>query len=235
MEIVRAAVLGGYGFSLLLVLIVITALIHEAGHAIAWTLVGARVREVGYARPHQAALRVKVGEFTIAFNPFTTVAYTLIEHGSERTQRMSKLQKVFVHGAGIGANILAAAVGLAFRSPFMHLFAVSCAMLAFQNMLFEDGKRIFAALSGSQIPVGHFAAEPAHKYSNSGGPLPCRQTATALVGVLCRKESPGEAAEYPREFRRPGIEHSRGGRLVPRPLGIIRGDAMAQTAGTTGE
>jgi Peptidase family M50 len=149
MDIFGATALAGVGSFLLLALTVVTALVHEAGHALAWTLAGAHVREVGYADPYGAALRIKVGELTIAFNPFTVFAYTLIEGSEEQLSPPSKLQRICVHGAGIGANILAAAIGLVFNDPFMHLFAVSSAVLAVQNILFQDGERIVAALSES--------------------------------------------------------------------------------------
>ncbi len=149
MDILRAAALAGAGSLFLLVLTVVSAFVHEAGHAIAWTLAGARVREVGYAKPYGAALRLKAGELTIAFNPFTVFAYTLIEGSTEQLSPASKLQNIFVHGAGIGANVLAAAIALGFSDPLMHLFAVSSAILVVQNVLFEDGRRVFLALSGS--------------------------------------------------------------------------------------
>lgn len=149
MGIVSTIVLAGVGWSLLLALNVAVALIHEAGHAIAWTLAGARVREVGYARPGGAALRIKVGKLTIAFNPFTVFAYTLIEGSREQLSPPSRLQRILLHGAGISANLLAAAIGLAFNDPCLHLFAIFSAVLAFQNIFFTDGSRIMSALSKS--------------------------------------------------------------------------------------
>jgi len=67
----------------------------------------------------------------------------------EQLRPASRSQRVFVHGAGIAANVLVAAVALPFSAPIMHLFAGSSATLAVQNLLFHDGRRIFAALSGS--------------------------------------------------------------------------------------
>ncbi len=151
MGFVSTIVLAGVGSFFLLVLNVVVALIHEAGHAIAWSLAGARVREIGYARPYGPALRVKVGKLTIAFNPFTIFAYTLIEGSREQLRPPSRLQRILLHGAGIGANLLAAAVGLAFKDPLLHLFAVSSAVLAFQNIFFKDGSKIMSALSKSKM------------------------------------------------------------------------------------
>ncbi len=149
MGILSAIAAAGLGSSCVFLLTVVTASIHEAGHAIAWTLAGARVREVGYARPHGAALRFKVGRLTIAFNPFAIFAYTLIEGSKEQLSPPSRLQRILLHGAGIGANLLAAALGLAFNDPLLHLFAVSSAVLAVQNIFFRDGERMLAALSKS--------------------------------------------------------------------------------------
>jgi len=149
MVILSAIAAAGLGSSFVFLLTIITALIHEAGHAIAWTLAGARVREVGYARPHGAALRVKVGKLTIAFNPFAIFAYTLIEGSKEQLSPPSRLQKILLHGAGIGANLLAATLALVFKDPLLHLFAVSSAVLAVQNIFFRDGERMLAALSNS--------------------------------------------------------------------------------------
>ncbi|HET9177821.1 MAG TPA: site-2 protease family protein [Terriglobia bacterium] len=148
MNILGAVAAAGVGSSCIFLLTIVTAMVHEAGHAIAWTLAGARVREVGFARPHGPALRVKIGKLTIAFNPFTVFAYTLIE-GSNEQLTPSRSQRLLLHGAGIGANLLAAALGLAFNDPMVHLFAVSSAVLAFQNMFFKDGERMLAALSNS--------------------------------------------------------------------------------------
>lgn len=149
MDIFGVTALAGVGSFFLLTLTIVTALVHEAGHAVAWTMAGARVREVGYANPHGIALRIKVGELTIAFNPFTIFAYTLIEGSTEQLRPHSKLQRIFVHGAGIGANVLAAAIALTFKDPLMHLFAISSVILAAQNILFQDGERIMSVLSGS--------------------------------------------------------------------------------------
>ena len=146
LSIVAAA---GVGSSFLLLLTIVTALIHEAGHAIAWSLAGARVREVGYARPHGIALRIKVGKLTVAFNPFTIFAYTLIEGSRDQLNPASRLQKVLLHGAGIGANLLAAAMGLFFKDPLLHLLALSSAVLAIQNLFFKDGERILDTLTQS--------------------------------------------------------------------------------------
>lgn len=149
MNILSTIVVAGLGSSCVLLLTVVTALIHEAGHAIAWSLAGARVLEVGYARPHGPALRVRVGKLTIAFNPFTIFAYTLIEGSREQLSPPSRLQRILLHGAGIGANLVAAALGLVFKDPLLHLFAVSSAVLAFQNIFFRDGEKMLAALSKS--------------------------------------------------------------------------------------
>src|SRR5215472_2481091 len=107
MNILGAIAAAGFASSCVFLLTVVTASIHEAGHAIAWTLAGAHVREVGYARPHGAALRVKVGRLTIAFNPFAIFAYTLIEGSKEQLSPPSRLQRILLHGAGIAANLLA--------------------------------------------------------------------------------------------------------------------------------
>ena len=135
--------------SFLFGLTVVTALIHEMGHAMAWALLGANVREVGYARPYRRALRMTIGELTIAFSPFTIFAYTLIEDSGERSRHFSRFQKILVHGAGIGANLLTAVFAALFGGPAGHLFAVFSASLAVQNVFFRDGKRILSALSGS--------------------------------------------------------------------------------------
>lgn len=149
MGILYTMTAAGTGLSFLFGLTVVTALIHEAGHAVAWTLLGAHVREVGYARPHRRAFRVKIGELTIAFNPFTIFAYTLIEDSREELRHLSRLQKIFVHGAGIGANLLTAAFAVLLGGPIGHFFAVFSAALAIQNSVLRDGKRILSAFSGS--------------------------------------------------------------------------------------
>lgn len=149
MDILCTMAVAGVGLSFLFVVTVITALIHEMGHAMAWVLLGAQVREVGYARPYKRALRMTIGGLTFAFNPFTAFAYTLIENSKERSQHFSRIQKILVHGAGIGANLLTAAFAVFVGGPVGHLFAIVSASLAVQNVLFRDGKRIFLALSGS--------------------------------------------------------------------------------------
>lgn len=149
MDIFSAMAVAGIGLSFLFSLTVITALIHEMGHAMAWALLGAHVREVGYARPYRRALRMTVGELTIAFNPFTIFAYTLIEDSRERSQHFSRLQKILVHGAGIGANMLMAVLAVLVGGPMGHLVAAFSASLAVQNVFFRDGKRMLSALSGS--------------------------------------------------------------------------------------
>lgn len=107
------------------------------------------MREVGFARPHGAALRLRVGKLTIAFNPFTIFAYTLVEGSNEQLSPPSRFQRVVLHGSGIAANLLAAALGLVFNDPLLHLFALASAVLAFQNIFFRDGERILSALSKS--------------------------------------------------------------------------------------
>lgn len=149
MGILCTMAVAGVGLSFLFGLTVVTALIHEAGHAMAWTLLGAHVREVGYARPHRPALRVTIGELTIAFNPFTIFAYTLIEDSRQTLRHLSRFQRIFVHGAGIGANLLTAAFAVLLGGPIGHFVAIFSASLAIQNAFFRDGKRIFSALSGS--------------------------------------------------------------------------------------
>lgn len=149
MEILCTIAVAGVVLSFFFGLTVITALIHEMGHAMAWALLGAQVREVGYARPYRRALRMTVGELTIAFNPFTIFAYTLIDDSRERSQHFSRFQKILVHGAGIGANLLTAGFAVFVGGPMGHLFAIFSASLAVQNVFFRDGKRIISALSES--------------------------------------------------------------------------------------
>lgn len=141
----------GAGWAVVCGLSVATALVHEAGHAVAWSLIGARVLEIGYANPGGRALRFKVGRLTFAFNPFTLFAYTLIDSPQEQLHQMTTAQRMFVHGAGIMANLLAAVLCLAFNHPCLHLFAIFSAVLAFQNIFFKDGSRIMSALSKSQM------------------------------------------------------------------------------------
>lgn len=139
----------GTGLSLLFTFTIATALIHEAGHAVAWTLAGARVREVGYGRPNAPALRINVGRLTIAFNPFTLFAYTVIEGSHEQFTSHSKWRRIFLHGAGIAANLLAAFLAMLWGGALAHFFAAFSAALAAQNILFQDGWRIFSAVSKS--------------------------------------------------------------------------------------
>lgn len=138
--------LTGAGWAILLGITVATALIHEAGHALAWSLIGAQVREVGYAKPGGLALRFKVGKLTFAFNPFTVFAYTLVKSPEGQIRSMTRVQRIFVHGAGIMANLLAAALALLLSGAVIHVFAAFSASLAFQNIFFQDGRRIFAVL-----------------------------------------------------------------------------------------
>ena len=149
MGILCTMAVAGVGLSFLFGLTVVTALIHEAGHAMAWTLLGAHVCEVGYARPYRPALRMTIGELTIAFNPFTVFAYTLVEDSKGRLRHFSRSQKILVHGAGIGANLLTAAFAVLLCGPIGHLFAIFSASLAIQNAFFRDGQRILSALSES--------------------------------------------------------------------------------------
>jgi hypothetical protein len=151
MDFVSLLAWTGAGWAVVFGLSVTTALIHEAGHALAWSLIGARIVEVGYANPGGRALRFKVGRLTFAFNPFTVFAYTLIESPGEQLHKMTTAQRMFVHGAGIMANLLAAGACLAIDSPYLHLFAAFSAVLAFQNVFFKDGSRIMSALSKSQM------------------------------------------------------------------------------------
>ncbi len=74
MDITTTLTLTAAGWAILIGLTVASALIHEAGHAVAWSLIGAQVREVGYATPGGPALRFRVGKLTFAFNPFTVFA-----------------------------------------------------------------------------------------------------------------------------------------------------------------
>lgn len=147
MSFICTLALTGAGWAVLFGLTVATALIHEAGHAVAWSLIGAQVREVGYAKPGGLALRLKVGKLTFAFNPFTVFAYTLVESPEEQLRSMTMVQRIFVHGAGILANLLATAPVLLLGGAVIHVFAAFSASLAVQNIFFQDGRRIFAALS----------------------------------------------------------------------------------------
>lgn len=142
MDFISTLALTGPGWAVLFGLTVTTALIHEAGHALAWILVGAQVREVGYAKPGGHALRLKIGKLTFAFNPFTVIAYTLVENPEEQIHSMSRIQRIFVHSAGIMANLLTASLVLLLSGAVIHVFAVFSASLAFQNIFFQDGKRI---------------------------------------------------------------------------------------------
>jgi len=151
MDFVSMLVFSGTGWAVIFGLTVAAALVHEAGHALAWSLIGAEVREVGYAKPGGPALRFRVGKFTFAFNPFTLFAYTLVESPGEQLHRMTTAQRMFVHGAGILANLLAAAIGLAFKNPCLHLFTLFSVLLAFQNIFFNDGSKMISALSKSQM------------------------------------------------------------------------------------
>jgi|YelNatPaOPRAMG01_1025707.scaffolds.fasta_scaffold13810_4 hypothetical protein len=146
MNLIYVLALTGAGWAALLGLVVVTALVHEAGHAAAWKLVGSQIRELGYATPGRRALRFRVGKLTFAFSPFTLFAYTIVETTEEQYRSMTRTQRVFVHGAGIVANILAAGLGLLVSSTASHVFAVFSASLAIQNIFFQDGKRIFAVL-----------------------------------------------------------------------------------------
>lgn len=92
-----------------------------------------------------------MGRLRFAFNPFTVFAYTLIDSPREELHKMTTAQRMFVHGAGILANLLAAALCLAFNNSCLHLFAAFSAVLAFQNIFFKDGSRIMSALSKSQM------------------------------------------------------------------------------------
>lgn len=147
MDLINTLTLTAAGWAVLIGLTVASALIHEAGHAIAWSLMGAQVQEVGYAKPGSTAFRFKVGKLTFAFNPFTVFAYTLVESPEEQLRSMTRVQRIFVHGAGIMANLLAAAVVLLLSGNVVHVFAAFSAALAVQNIFFQDGRRIFAALS----------------------------------------------------------------------------------------
>ncbi len=147
MDLINTLTLTAAGWAVLIGLTVASALIHEAGHAIAWSMMGAQVHEVGYAKPGGTALRFKVGKLTFAFNPFTVFAYTLVESPEEQLRSMTRVQRIFVHGAGIMANLLAAAVVLLLSGAVVHVFAAFSAALAVQNIFFQDGRRIFAALS----------------------------------------------------------------------------------------
>ena len=147
MDVITTLAVATTGWAVLVGLSVVSALIHEAGHAVAWSLIGAEVREVGYANPGGPALRFKLGKLTVAFNPFAVFAYTLVETPGEQLRNMTRVQRIFVHGAGIMANLLAAALVLLVSGALIHLFAAFSASLAVQNAFFRDGKRIFAALS----------------------------------------------------------------------------------------
>jgi len=146
MDVMTTLALTTAGWATLMGLTVASALIHEAGHAVAWSLIGANVREVGYAKPGGLAFRLKLGQLTVAFNPFAVFAYTLVETSGERLRSMTRVQRIFVHGAGIMANLLAAALVLMISGEMIHLFAAFSASLAVQNAFFLDGKRIFAVL-----------------------------------------------------------------------------------------
>lgn len=135
------------GWAFLVGFTVAAGLVHEAGHALAWSLMGAQVQEVGYAKPGGSALRFRVGKLTLAFNPFSAFAYTLVESPGEHLHSMTRIQRIFVHGAGITANLLAAAFVLLLSGAVIHLFAAFSASLAVQNVFFRDGKRILAVLS----------------------------------------------------------------------------------------
>ncbi len=147
MDVISTLALTTAGWAILIGLSVVSALIHEAGHAVAWSLIGAEVREVGYASPGGPALRFKLGSLTFAFNPFAVYAYTLVETPGEQLRNMTRGQRIFVHGAGIMANLLAAALFLLVSGAVIHLFAAFSASLAVQNAFFRDGRRIFAVLS----------------------------------------------------------------------------------------
>jgi hypothetical protein len=146
MDFICTLALTGAGWAVLFGLTVATALIHEAGHALAWSLIGAQVREVGYAKPGGRALRFRAGKLTFAFNPFTVFAYTLVESPEEHFHSMTGVQRIFVHGAGIMANLLATALVLSLSGELIHVFAAFSGSLALQNIFFQDGRRIFAVL-----------------------------------------------------------------------------------------
>jgi len=146
MDFITTLTLTAAGWAVLIGLTVVSALIHEAGHALAWSLMGAEVREVGYAKPGGPALRFRVGKVTVAFNPFSVFAYTLVEIPGEQLRSMTRVQRIFVHGAGITANLLAAALVLFLSGAVIHLFAAFSASLAVQNAFFRDGRRILAVL-----------------------------------------------------------------------------------------
>ncbi len=146
MDIITTLALATAGWAVLVGLTVVSALIHEAGHACGVQLIGAEVREVGYANPGGPALRFKLGRLTFAFNPFAVYAYTLVETPGDQLRNMTRVQRIFVHGAGIMANLLAAAFVLLVSGALIHLFAAFSASLAIQNAFFRDGRRIFAVL-----------------------------------------------------------------------------------------
>jgi Peptidase family M50 len=147
MDVITTLALTTAGWTVLIGLTVVSALIHEAGHAVAWSLIGAEVREVGYANPGGPALRFKLGSLTFAFNPFAVYAYTLVACPGEQLRSLTRVQRIFVHGAGIMANLLAAALVLMVGGALIHLFAAFSASLAVQNAFFRDGRKIFAVLS----------------------------------------------------------------------------------------
>jgi hypothetical protein len=146
MDFISTLAMATAGWATLIGLTVVSALIHEAGHALAWSLIGAEVREVGYANPGGPALRFKLGRLTFAFNPFAVFAYTLVETSGEQLRSLTRVQRIFVHGAGIMANLLAAALFLLVSGALIHLFAAFSASLAVQNAFFRDGRRILAVL-----------------------------------------------------------------------------------------